>query len=125
MRSARQLPYLLLALLVWGFGAPLVAVTCVPSAPCAGMMEGCPTGTAAERPAAPAVASPDCCEQAVRDSEPPAVPGAKVQALDVPAVATALVVAPPSPSALWLRGLAGPTRAAATPLYTLHSILLI
>jgi hypothetical protein len=123
MKLARLFPHLLLALMVWGLSVPLIAVTCVPSAPCAGLMAHCPLA-GEPRPAQPTVAAPDCCEQTVRDGELPAMPGAKLPTLDLAPVATAVSLAPP-PSAAWLRTPAESARPAAIPLYTLHSILLI
>lgn len=120
----RRLPFLLLALLLWGVGAPLVAVTCVPSAPCAGLMASCPLASA-ERPSDPAVAAPDCCEQSVRESEPAGIPSAKLQALAACDLPVALV-SPPSPRDHGSgRRTAEPVAATGVPLYTLHSILLI
>lgn len=126
MRSApRALPLLLLALVAWGAATPLVAVTCVPSAPCAGLMERCPLAATAKRAAQPVVGAPDCCSQSARETEPAAVPSAKLQvptASEAPA-AVAAVPEAPRPISHWPP--AESSAASPVPLYTLHSILLI
>jgi hypothetical protein len=124
MRPARRLPYLLLALLLWGVGVPVVAITCVPSAPCAELMGTCPLASAVERAGQPSVASPDCCEREARDSEPPGIPGAKLQPLDASAFSAAVTLVPQGPPVSW-HGTPPEPRAETVPLYTLHSILLI
>jgi hypothetical protein len=125
MSSARRLPCLLLALLVWSVGVPVVALTCVPSAPCAGLMAACPLDSAHGRGGQPVVGSPDCCQRDVRDDEPPAMPGAKSHALELAALAVTVSLVPPAPPALWRPTSAEPAAAGAIPLYTLHSIMLI
>lgn len=125
MRSAvRPLSFLVLALLAGAAGAPLLAVTCVPSAPCAGLMEGCPLASAKQTDR-PVVSAPDCCERSVRDGEPAAVAGAKVGALTFAALPAVVADLPPAPRPALQRATRQSAAAAAVPLYTLHSILLI
>jgi hypothetical protein len=125
MRSAfRPLPLLLLALVAWGAMAPLVAVTCVPAAPCAGLMELCPLA-GAKRAAQPVVGAPDCCEQSARETAPATILGGTLQlpaASEAPAV---MAVIPAATRDLWRWLPAEQPAASPVPLYTLHSILLI
>jgi hypothetical protein len=125
MRSAcRPLLLVLAALLVWGAGAPLVAVTCVPFARCAGAMKHCALANA-PRTGLPAVGAPDCCEQKARESGPAAIPGAKLDVLAADDVPAAVSEIPSPPGRLWHRLAAESPAASPVPLYTLHSILLI
>jgi hypothetical protein len=124
MRSARTFTFVLLALLVWGVSVPLMAVTCVPSAPCAGMGP-CPLAARAADPTVPGMASPDCCERSTRESAPPVLPGAQLQALGMADLPVARIISlPPAPVASSYDSTVDPA-GAAVPLYTLHSILLI
>lgn len=125
MQRARLLSHLILALLVWGLGAPVMAISCLPTASCAGLGP-CPlTGGGEGAAKLPSVESPDCCQRTTREVGPPVLPGAKLEPLAPVALPSAILAVEPPSVARLAPASHGEPPAATVPLYTLHSLLLI
>jgi hypothetical protein len=121
----RRLAIALLALLMWGAAAPLLAVRCVPGAACARTVKTCPLAFEAQRPTEVAVGARGCCVESARGSEPAAVPGAPLQAPSSAGVPLAVAALRAAPRGIEQRASAEALHPPPVPLYTLHSILLI